>query len=719
MNQNGYLNWDNIPGENGYGLRDNSGVLEFKDAGGNWIAFNSLGGSGGSGGPGNGGTPGEGDSLWTLHSNGQDIYRNDGNVGINTSNPTAKLESTSDTVAGWFRGVLGEAPDAWDFQNSSRDGDLNVYLNEPGMTVCRGGGSSFSSDGKRLFLTGNCYLSGLTFAPNSLESDRLAYSNVPSHSNSPLSVHQYELDQPWDINTAQDSGKSYDPFDDLDFHPDDVTFSPDGLTMYVLSPGAEDHLGNPRGGQISEYSLDTPWDLSEGGVHYVKSVSLGDYPPLYEVSNFQFNDTGTTLFISGDYYNSTTSTGGDFWSLELSTPYDISSLNTSPVSMVNLYAEGGFFFTDDGGTLYILDRYSYPNYDFVELKLIAPWDYQSPPAEANHFPYLSNGGDYVGLIVHPEGKGYYVSYSGYKMPLKDKWGMGIYQHSVKGEIIGGEVLVDGSLGVGLTKPKYKLHVVSHGGGAISMFTNDSGSCWVDPSDFGMNCSSDERLKRDILTVGSRGEDSSLSRLLDLELVSYRWAASSSSSLNYGFIAQDVQKIFPELVSEGPLLDPNDPSQGRSLGISYAGFTPFIVDAIKELDQKVSFVSLLGDGEETDLGGSLLDIIKRALKDAVLKVRKLIATEEICVGDVCFNEEEAKQIKQLLGEENRERSNKGSDENKEEEVPSSGEGEEGKEEADTEEDPKENEEDEDIENGENDLKDEEVTEDEGSESESDD
>jgi hypothetical protein len=46
----GYINFDTTDGASGYGLRDNAGDIEFKDAGGAWTALNSLSGGGGGGG---------------------------------------------------------------------------------------------------------------------------------------------------------------------------------------------------------------------------------------------------------------------------------------------------------------------------------------------------------------------------------------------------------------------------------------------------------------------------------------------------------------------------------------------------------------------------------------------------------------------------------------------------------------------------------------------
>ena len=77
---NAYLNFGATAGSGGYGIFDNGGTLNFKNSGGSWQSLQQIvtilvGSSG----------------LWTSGSGGT-IYYNGGNVGINTTNPNAKLE---------------------------------------------------------------------------------------------------------------------------------------------------------------------------------------------------------------------------------------------------------------------------------------------------------------------------------------------------------------------------------------------------------------------------------------------------------------------------------------------------------------------------------------------------------------------------------------------------------------------------------------------------
>ena len=83
-----YLNFGSTWDSAGYGVRDNAGTLEFKNAGGTWASIQStvstLMGSG---------------SQWAT--SGSNIYYNTGNVGIGIASPAGKLESDSNGAGVW------------------------------------------------------------------------------------------------------------------------------------------------------------------------------------------------------------------------------------------------------------------------------------------------------------------------------------------------------------------------------------------------------------------------------------------------------------------------------------------------------------------------------------------------------------------------------------------------------------------------------------------
>ncbi len=179
--------------------------------------------------------------------------------------------------------------------------------------------------------------------------------------------------------------------------------------------------------------------------------------------------------------------------------------------------------------------------------------------------------------------------------------------------VGGKSYFGGFVGIGTTTPAYTLHVgntvVS---GVVSRFENSTGYCDINPTTTALVCTSDERLKKNILTIES---ESTLEKVLALEAVTYNWLQEEDDvSPHAGFIAQDVREIFPDLVSE----DPNG-----TLSVSYTGFIPYMIESIKEIASVieglgVSFTServttdtlcvKKSDGEDVCVTGDELDEI---------------------------------------------------------------------------------------------------------------
>lgn len=86
--------------------------------------------------------------------------------------------------------------------------------------------------------------------------------------------------------------------------------------------------------------------------------------------------------------------------------------------------------------------------------------------------------------------------------------------------------------------------------------------------------SDRRLKTDISAVSS----SIMGKFMQLKPMSYRYIAESSDAQHsLGFMAQDVQTLFPELV--GQITNPKDKKE--YLNINYSGLSVLAVKAIQE------------------------------------------------------------------------------------------------------------------------------------------
>lgn len=82
--------------------------------------------------------------------------------------------------------------------------------------------------------------------------------------------------------------------------------------------------------------------------------------------------------------------------------------------------------------------------------------------------------------------------------------------------------------------------------------------------------SDKRLKENIEPIPF-----ALDKVKDLRGVNYN--LTGNSGLEAGFIAQEVQEVIPEVVSE---------DKNGYLGINYSGVIPYLVEAVKELKEEI-------------------------------------------------------------------------------------------------------------------------------------
>ncbi|NBV29929.1 hypothetical protein EBS02_13115, partial [bacterium] len=113
-----------------------------------------------------------------------------------------------------------------------------------------------------------------------------------------------------------------------------------------------------------------------------------------------------------------------------------------------------------------------------------------------------------------------------------------------------------NIGIGTTNPTSKLHVVGDG-----YFTGIvTATVFTSPSDI--------KLKTNIKPILSP-----LSKVLQLNGVTFNWIDNNRPSV--GVIAQDVESIFPELVS-----------QTGSKTVNYNGLIGLLIEAVKELKKEI-------------------------------------------------------------------------------------------------------------------------------------
>jgi len=89
--------------------------------------------------------------------------------------------------------------------------------------------------------------------------------------------------------------------------------------------------------------------------------------------------------------------------------------------------------------------------------------------------------------------------------------------------------------------------------------------------------SDARLKRDIRSLTPATE---LQRLLSLHPVSYYWRDERlPQTLQYGFNAQELREVFPELVQEGSDAE-------KTLSVNYQALIPLLVNAVQAQQEMI-------------------------------------------------------------------------------------------------------------------------------------
>ncbi|MBA3679307.1 tail fiber domain-containing protein, partial [Candidatus Saccharibacteria bacterium] len=128
-------------------------------------------------------------------------------------------------------------------------------------------------------------------------------------------------------------------------------------------------------------------------------------------------------------------------------------------------------------------------------------------------------------------------------------------------------VVGGTVGLGTLAPTHQLDVSDVTTTNVSQFLGSGGTQCTVVTGTGWSCSSDETLKTNILNVAN-----GLDIIKQIQGVTYNWKSDPTGTQQDGFLAQDIQKILPELVTTD--------SNGK-LSLNKDGIMPFIVEAIKE------------------------------------------------------------------------------------------------------------------------------------------
>jgi hypothetical protein len=223
-----------------------------------------------------------------------------------------------------------------------------------------------------------------------------------------------------------------------------------------------------------------------------------------------------------------------------------------------------------------------------------------------------------------------------------------------GNMGGGSTISTGKIAIGTTTPYSRLTVWGPGNtGSTSAFlvANSASTTEFSVFDNGnatlagtLTQNSDYRLKQDITPLGA---SSTLSAITSLTPVSFIWRnASEGSTTQFGLIAQDVQKIFPNLVSttSATALTP-----GGTLGVNYIGLIAPAIEAIKELAAQVrGFAQSITTNVLTAVTGNFTQVRAQDVQTQDVQAQG-VKTQNLCLGSTCITES---QLKSILSNSNR-------------------------------------------------------------------
>lgn len=192
----------------------------------------------------------------------------------------------------------------------------------------------------------------------------------------------------------------------------------------------------------------------------------------------------------------------------------------------------------------------------------------------------------------------------------------------------GLAISTGNIGIGTTTPYSRLTVWGTDAASSTLSFNvvNNASTTVFAVFNGGNAqlsgtltqSSDRRLKTNIAALDA---SSSLASINSLVPVAYDWLDPEKGGVRqYGFIAQDVQQIFPNLIAttSATALTP-----GGTLGLNYLGLIAPIVKAVQQLSANI---------------GSLASRVS-SLEAAVAGFANSFHTQQLCVGSTCIDQQQ--------------------------------------------------------------------------------
>ncbi|MCC6198942.1 tail fiber domain-containing protein, partial [Candidatus Nomurabacteria bacterium] len=189
-------------------------------------------------------------------------------------------------------------------------------------------------------------------------------------------------------------------------------------------------------------------------------------------------------------------------------------------------------------------------------------------------------------------------------------------------------VMNGRIGIATIPTTYTLEVGNSSvAGVVAHFTNSTGYCDINPTTISLTCSSDSTLKKNITTIGD-----TLDSLLTLNPVTYNWnTESDTDDKHIGFIAQEVEQIYPDLVST---------DQNGLKSLNYTGLIPYTIKAIQEIN-----LNIIGIRDLTT-ENTWRDSLISWFADTANGIQSLVVHDEICIDGQCLTRDDIRFLLEL-------------------------------------------------------------------------